>query len=675
MWRRSFLILSVALAFSLYPAASPALAKKTNNYDVAVVGAGSGGCSAAIQAARMGMRVVLLERSDWVGGQMTGAAVSTMDDKTLTRTGIYYEFITRVRDYYDALGRNVNVCYWGNDTIAFEPAAGRHILLEMLGEAGDIDVIYKAKPVSVTKKDNRVTSAVFEIDGEQAEFTAAIFIDATEYGDFIPLTGARYRSGNSVSPNIKVNGIIQDITYPAVVKKYPGGLPDGLRITTPPPKYEDHVHFFRRIITADGSVWPGDYPFNVDTHNAYRAMPDPAGCGTVLGGEAYTWKNITKTAVNWANDYPGDDYPNYMGDTPSMPVDFLENPSFRQFAEREAMLKTLCFIYYMQNELGMEDWSVDDGQGYGGWFSNDWQDLGDLVEPFAQILSHFPPFPYVRESRRLAGVTTMTVDDVRRDAVLKRALVNNNSSVALGEYPTDIHGKNSDEHLEADLGETVDKMPNDWQGDGGLFQIPLGVFIPEEVDGLLAAEKNISVSRVVNGSTRLQPVTMLTGQAAGTIAALSVKKKVQPRSLTAFDVQAELLKSKTRLSLFIFADAPEYSPLWPGVELAVLYEYMRPKSETEFGTYDKVCWDEVLGMFGRAFGMDSLPQRDGGIVLEKDFVSWLEEIYGKDFERYRPATARLMDGIPLSRGRLAQVVYEIKMIAETQPASAKKTKK
>lgn len=667
MWRKSFFALSVVLAFFLNPVASQALAKETGNYDVAVVGAGSGGCAAAIQAARMGMRVVLLERSDWVGGQMTGAAVSTMDDKTLTRTGIYHEFITRVRDYYADLGRNVNVCYWGNDTIAFEPAAGRRILLEMLGEAGDIDVIYMAKPLSVTKEGGRVASAVFEIDGKQEEITAAVFIDATEYGDFIPLTGARYRSGNSISPNIKAGGIIQDITYPAVVKRYPCGLPDELRLKTPPPKYDDYVHFFRRMITSDGNSWPGDYPFNADTHNAYRAMPDPASCGTVLGGEAFTWRNITKTAINWANDYPGDDYPSYTGDRPSLPADFLENPSFRQFVEREAMLKTLCFIYYMQNELGMENWSVDDGQGYGGWFSNDWQELGDFVEPFAQVLSHFPPFPYVRESRRLVGVNTMTIDDVRRDAKLKRTLSNNSSSVALGEYPTDIHGKNNDEYLEADLGETVAKMPNDWQGDGGLFQIPLGVFIPEEVDGLLAAEKNISVSRVVNGSTRLQPVTMLTGQAAGTIAALAVKKKVQPRALTAFDVQVELLKAQTRLSLYIFRDAPEYSPLWPGIELAVLYEYMRPKDETEFGAYDKVCWEEIRTLFSLAFGMTALPQREGnGLVFEKDFVAWLEEIYGKDFERYRPATARLMDGIALSRGRLAQVVYEMKIIAEIQ---------
>lgn len=665
-------LLALLFVFLLFSISGSASALPKDTYDVAIIGGGSGGCAAAIQAARMGARVILLERSDWVGGQMTGAAVSSMDDKTLTRTGIYLEFITLVRGYYATMGRNVNVCYWGDNTIAFEPAAGRLILQEMLRKAGGIDLIYRAKPISAKTTNGKVTSAVFEIAGKEESIRAEVFIDATEYGDFIPLTGARYRSGNSISPVMNPDSIIQDITYPAVVKHYPQGLPDELRVTSPPPRYNDYVRYFRLITTEDGNTWPGSYPFNVPTHNAYRAMPDPANRKKVQGGDPATWGNITKTAINWANDYPGNDYPNYTQKSVSLPIDFLENSEFRKNAEREAMLKTLCFIYYMQDELGMKDWSVDTGQGFGTWFSNDWHEWGDFIKPFAPILSHFPPFPYVRESRRLVGVETMTIDDTRRDKELKRTLVNKSDSVALGEYPTDLHGKTHDAAMEADLGETHGKMPNDWEGDGGLFQIPLGVFVPEKIDGLLAAEKNISVSRAVNGSTRLQPVTMLTGQAAGAIAALSVKKKIHPRELSAFEVQAALLKSGTRLSLFIFADAPEYSPLWAGIESAVLHEYMSPMSEKEFGAYDSTSWEEVHILFNRAFKPRPLPQKKlDETPTERDFLVWLEELYEKDFERYRPATARLTDVIPLSRGRLAQTAYEMRLIDNATSAASK----
>lgn len=656
---KTFFVMST-LFLSLFLRVPPVFADAEREYDIVIAGAGSGGVSAAIQAARMGMSVALLEPSDWIGGQMTGAAVSTMDDKTLTRTGIYGEFISRVRDYYAALGRNVNICYWGNDTISFEPAAGRKILLQMLEEAGEIDLTLRAKPLSVLKKDDRITSAVFEVEGEPVLFTAGIFIDATEYGDFLPLTGARYRSGNSLSPNIRQGSVIQDITYTAVVKKYKDGLPPELRMTSPPPKYYDYLFYFRSLIRPGGNTWPGSYPFNTASHNAYRALPDPEGSALVLGGESDTWRYITKTVVNWANDYPGGGYPDFFQKNISLSAEYLENHNYRVHAEREAMLKTLCFIYYMQRELGMSDWSVDDGQGYGSWFSNDWPGWRDILEPYAPILSYFPPFPYVRESRRLVGIKTMTIEDIKRQPELKRTPVNVCDSVALGEYPTDIHGRNEDEYLEADLGETRDKLPDDWQGDGGLFQIPLGVFIPEKIDGLLAAEKNISVSRVVNGSTRLQPVTMLTGQAAGTIAALAVKKRVQPRALSVFDVQAELLRSKTRLSLYIFKDAPEHSPFWPGIEAAVLYEYMWPVSDTCFGAYEEIHWIDVRDVFRAVLKIKTFPPRNGfDKVPEKDFAQWLAELYGEKVDKYKSITDKLTSDRYLSKGHLAQIIFEI----------------
>ncbi len=630
-------------------------ANETRLYDIVIVGAGSGGCSAAIQAARMGMSVALIDQSDWVGGQMTGAAVSTMDDKTLTRTGIYLEFITKVRDYYSSRGTNVNVCYWGGDTIAFEPWVGQKILREMLSDAGLVDVVLKTTPISVKISKNRVTSAIFDVEGKKTTFSAKIFIDATECGDFMPMTGARYRAGESISPNIDKTGIIQDITYPAVIKRYTEGLPPELKIHGAPPRYTEYLYRFRMMIRKNGSSWPGEYPFNESTHNAYRGIPDPSSHEIVDGSRPETWPKITKTAINWANDHPGRN-----GTTAGLSVEFLEDPEYRREAEREAMAKTLAFLYYMQTELGMSDWSVDNRQGYGGWFSNDWNNWKDMPEQYAPILSHFPPFPYIRESRRLIGLKTMTVEDIIRDEKLHRTLKNIPDSVALGEYPIDMHGKSDSMYLESDLGETKEKIPNNWDGEGGLFQIPLGVFIPEKIDGLLAAEKNISVSRIVNGSTRLQPVTMLTGQAAGAIAATAIIQKVQPRKLRTLDVQIELWNAKSQLSLYKFDDVPNLSTSWPGVEAAMLYGYMDPLSETAFGVYDEMHWIEVRDAFRRAFGIRKFPDRD---PLEKvyirEFAEWLKELYKKDLKTYENVIDELVSEKILTKGKLASTVLGI----------------
>lgn len=653
--RKNIIFAAVFLSFFSLFNADAAHALEERLYDVAVVGAGSGGCSAAIQAARMGMSVALIEESDWIGGQMTGAAVSTMDDKTKTRTGMYLEFITKIREYYSARNTSVNVCYWGSDTIAFEPWVGQMILKEMLSKAGLVDIILKAKPLSVKVVQNKVRSAVVRLDGKEVLFSAKIFIDATECGDFIALTGARYRSGNSISPGIDKNAIIQDITYPAVIKQYKEGLPPELKIQDPPPGYNDHLYKFRMTIRKNGSTWPGEYPFSPVVHNAYRAIPDPSNNAVIDGGKPETWPRITKTAINWANDYPGQN-----GSTPGLSVEFLESPSFRLFAAREAMLKTLAFLYFMQTELGMPDWSVDNRQGFGGWFSTEGVEWANFPEQYLPILSLFPPFPYVRESRRIVGIKTMTVDDILRDEKLARTLISKPDSLALGEYPIDIHGKNDSRYLEADLGETKEKIPNDWNGDGGLFQIPFGVFVPEKLDGLLAAEKNISVSRVVNGSTRLQPVTMLTGQAAGAIAAVSVIQKIQPRQLRPLDVQIELWRSKSRLSLFDFEDVPNYSVSWSGVEAAVLYGYMDPSAEKSFGVYDEMHWIEVRDALRRALGIHKFPKKDHQeIVTENELSSWLEELFKKEPKIYHEAVEGLVGDKVVTKGKLARTVLAL----------------
>ena len=68
-------------------------------YDVVVAGAGAGGITAAIQAARMGADVLVIEESPWIGGQMTAAGVTTMDDMSNQRSGIYREFIRSIEEF------------------------------------------------------------------------------------------------------------------------------------------------------------------------------------------------------------------------------------------------------------------------------------------------------------------------------------------------------------------------------------------------------------------------------------------------------------------------------------------------------------------------------------------------------------------------------------------------
>lgn len=655
-------VLLVTLLF--FPVASSAAERR--RYDVVVVGAGTGGSMAAVQAARSGLRVALVEESDFVGGQMTAAAVSTLDDVGRTRTGLYEEFIERVRAYYEELGVATNICLWGGDTIATEPLVAHRILTDMIQASGDVSFYMRARVKGVEMDGNRLKTVALAFTDRGGEERGAdyellldsdVFIDATEHGDLLPLTGAAYRVGNSVYPDIDMSANVQDITYVAVVRRYPGGLPPHLVMPGPPPGYETYVEKFRSIVTRDGNTWPGAYPFDIPSHNAYRALPDPANDMAIVGDDASTWRFITKTCINWANDYPG-----AKGTLPGLSVRYIEEPAYRKEIERDAMLRTLAFIWYMQNELGMTDWSVDDSQGYGAYFSNDWESAEDpkLPAAFAPILKHFPPTPYVREGRRIVGMDTLKQSDIARDKERGRAYRNRPSGLALGEYPVDVHGSHLDRYMEHDLGESSETFPKTWEGSTGVFQVPFEVFIPETVDGLIAAEKNISVSRMVNGAIRLHPITMHTGQAAGAIASEAVKKSIRPRDVDPLSVQHALTDAGCYIALDRGVDAGIDTPYYKGVQWASLYEALEKMTKSSFGVSLPVKRGELGHMLavaypGTVFDLERGTNIDGAFISRRDFLDILGDL--------TPAgTAALFSctdmNLTLKRGEAAAILFE-----------------
>lgn len=78
----------------------------------------------------------------------------------------------------------------------------------------------------------------------------------------------------------------------------------------------------------------------------------------------------------------------------------------------------------------------------------------------------------------------------------------------------------------------------------GPFDIPYRCLVPTEVDGLLVAGRCISTTHEAQGVIRNIPPCMVTGQAAGTAAALAVRRGVKPRSLDVH-VLREVLKTQS----------------------------------------------------------------------------------------------------------------------------------
>jgi hypothetical protein len=503
--------------------------KLQKSYDVVIAGAGMGGIGVAVQAARMGRSVLLMEETDWIGGQATAAAVTSMDEgEALVRErGLYREFCGLIAAHYQPLGISYLTAYW-NGHVCVEPHVGQHLLHVLLGDAvgdGVLDLVLRTRVTKVLRNGDTVTGVEIEsatdAGPESHEIASKVLVDATEWGDVIPLTGARYRVGNCTSGAIDMTKHVQDNTWTAVIKQYPQGVPDDLVIKEPPPGYTDNVAgYFARSLTS-GDTINQIKPWNWATFIGYRGMPDSSRPGDS--------PPITRTHLNYNNDYPAT-------------VAEIEDPAVRLKTNREMRLKTLRLLYYIQRTLGKTDWSVANDEGYDTpcnraeidrWLA----ERQDLV-PYRAILYHFSVMPYVRESRRIIGLHTLTAHEIER---IPGPPLQFAHSVALGDYAVDLHGSMAPPYLELAFDHESD-IPHKF-GERGLgpFSIPFECFIPEKIDGFLPAEKNLSQSRMANGATRLQPHTLLMGQAVGAIAALAIEKGVQPRALDPVLAQRALL--------------------------------------------------------------------------------------------------------------------------------------
>ena len=82
---------------------------------------------------------------------------------------------------------------------------------------------------------------------------------------------------------------------------------------------------------------------------------------------------------------------------------------------------------------------------------------------------------------------------------------------------------------------------------GGYYDIPLRCLIPEKLDGLMIAGRNLSSDIYAQSGSRLIMACFSMGEAAGTATALSLAKDIMPRELDRLDVQRELIANNVNI--------------------------------------------------------------------------------------------------------------------------------
>lgn len=472
---------------------------KIQEVDVLVIGGGASGVTAGIQSARMGANTLIIEETPWLGGMLTSAGVSAIDGNYNLPAGLWGEFRQNLADYYGGLD-SLKTGWVSN--VLFEPSVGNKILHQMASAEKQLRVWKEAELQTLKRDGEGWTAQVLLPDGKVKPVCAKVVIDATELGDVAKLCGVRYDigmeskhdTGEDIAPEAGT-GIVQDLTYVAILKDY------GHDVTIPRPEgYNPNE--FACACANELCITPKepDRVWSKDMMITYGKLPNQ------------------KYMINWPIE--GNDY--Y--------INLVEMSK----AEREEALKaakhyTLCFVYFLQHELGYRTLG-----------------LADDEYPTADKL---PFIPYHRESRRIHGLVRFTLNHITHPFDQPEKLYR--TCIAVGDYPVDHHhtrytGK--------------EKLPNLYFHPIPSFGLPLGTMIPQEVDGLIVAEKSISVSNIANGTTRLQPVVMQIGQAAGALAALSVGQKKKIANVKVRDVQDAILAAGGYLLPYL--DVPVESPLF-----------------------------------------------------------------------------------------------------------------
>ncbi len=503
------------------------------NADVIILGGGMGGVATALACCRNGLSVIMTEETDWIGGQVSQQGVPPDEHPWIETHGAppsYREYRNRVRDYYRRnypltekarQDPNLNPGNGSVSRLCHEPRVTVAVMSDMLAP-------YMSTGKLLLLTDHKATSAVVSGDnvravevqnlrtGDSVMLSGSTFVDATECGDLLPLTGTEYTTGTeskSETRELHAPEKGDPMNNQAFTVCFAMDYQPGIDNVQDPPK---NYTFWKNYIPEMTPAWSGrllDLSYSDPrTLKPKRLGFDPTG--KELDDVLNLWnyrriidrKMFTKesyagdiTIVNWPqNDF----FPGNLIDVPEK--------EFQDTFERGKQLSHSLF-YWLQTEAPREDGGIG------------WRGLrlrGDIMGTEDGMAK----YPYIREARRIKAEFTVLEEHVGAE---NRKLVAGEEagkraadffdSVGVGYYHIDLHPSSRGNNY-------IDfpSLP---------FEIPLGALLPQRMNNLLPANKNIGTTHITNGCYRLHPVEWSIGEAVGCLIAFAGRKKVPFRAV------------------------------------------------------------------------------------------------------------------------------------------------
>jgi hypothetical protein len=506
--------------------------------DIIIVGGGMGACAAAIAACQQGASVIMTEPTDWIGGQVSQQGVPPDEHQWIERvagTATYARYRKLIREYYQAnyplsqrakAQTNLNPGNGAVSRICHEPKVSVAVLQSMLApwvSSGKLRLLLHTTPVSATVSGDQIKSVSFfnSSNGMSIDLQAKIFIDASEEGDLLPLSGTEYvigaesseQTGEPRAPAKADPANIQALTYCFAVDHMHG---------------EDHIidrplmyDFWKSHVPELDPPWSGhllSLTYSFPRNLTPKSLPFiPCGSNSpapntedlnlwlyrrIVDRENFEPGTYTSdiSLINW----PQNDY--MLGNITDVTTEEREKHLY------QAKQLSLSLLYWLQTEAPRPDGKMG------------WKGLR-LRSDIMGTSDGLAKYPYVRESRRIKAEFTILEQHLTLEA-RTQAMPNAkgqilaqpfDDTVGIGYYHLDLHPSTGGNNY-------IDtaSVP---------FQIPLGAMIPERMENLIPGCKNIGTTHISNGCYRLHPVEWSIGEAAGALAAYSLSTNDTPRAI------------------------------------------------------------------------------------------------------------------------------------------------
>lgn len=539
--------------------------------DVCVYGGTSGGVAAAVQAARMGKRVVLVEPGRHLGGMTSGglSAVDIGDPRSVG--GIAREYFTRlVACYEKSLNWDQPFTRDGGPATggaySIEPHVAEQVFDALATEAG-VTVLREARLQSVKKEGARIVELLMD-DGRTVR--AKMYLDTTYEGDLMAAAGVSYtlmREGNAQygeeyngihysdkyfprtnhqppGPNGRVPGGqgVWDRDLPLDPYVVPGDPSSGLVPLVNPgqpgepgePAPGVQAYCFRLCLTTAEDRLPITPPADYDVRRYELVARFIAGCQAIGDDMDLRWFSKHDPLPNDKWDF---NTATFGGNLPGASWEWPE----ASYVRRAQIAKEIenyhrGLLHFLATDSRVPA-KVQDGIRRFGLPRDEFQDTGG-----------WPHQLYVREARRMVSDLVMTEHHTFGRQVAP-------FSIGLGSYGTVTHEirRIVKDGVVAREGKTATG-----RGDAGPYPIGYGAVVPKpaECENLLVTFA-LSASHTAFSSIRMEPVFMVTSQSAATAACLAIDDSLPVQ-------QVDYEKLRTRL----VADGQVLE--WPPAGMAVL---------------------------------------------------------------------------------------------------------